>query len=395
MQIKFNYFHAIILPDEDPQNRGRYKVHIPYLHQHISRDKGIWATNRTHTYRDTSEHNYTPAQPPVDSTGAPLTPTYSDKLPMCGCPGIKDGQTIKPLDTIGSPSVLSIHTPDTTDMGNYGQYFPLHPGTHVIVFFPEDDPITAEIIKIIHDKKQDQMPLKIVTHDRNELTQIIRTARHDNIFAICERTISQPSYSTHLYTNLKTNKFIWDEHGYHRFVKRSIYTTVERSEHKKVNHTSYININRNKEEYICGNYTLQVDGTFHLKVGGDIHIEATGSNSCALGDIHIIAQNSIFQRAVQGLFQLKSNLLFSIQSMFTVSIKAASDIINQATAIHLRSPLKGNCISTSTSCKSAFPAIDPIPPDVPYRTLGYEEVPSQIKELNNVTSEQDRDEVEY
>ena len=32
LNLRANSYHGIILPDKDPKNQGRYKVHIPELH---------------------------------------------------------------------------------------------------------------------------------------------------------------------------------------------------------------------------------------------------------------------------------------------------------------------------------------------------------------------------
>ena len=80
-------FIGTILKGVDPLQQGRYKVHIPELMQHIAENRGIWCKNQVHSWRITS-----------------------------------------------------------SDVGEYGSYFPLHVGTKVVVRFYKNDLNTGYII---------------------------------------------------------------------------------------------------------------------------------------------------------------------------------------------------------------------------------------------------------
>lgn len=95
-------FIGKIVPKEaedfyDEKRRGKYRVHIPELMPGLEYDEGILCSNHTHNWR--------------------ITPS---------------------------------------DVGEYGQYFPLHPGTYVIVKFHENDTNTGYIDRILSDYKEDR-----------------------------------------------------------------------------------------------------------------------------------------------------------------------------------------------------------------------------------------------
>ena len=144
MKLTEKEFLAKVLKDPDPKNEGRYKVHIPDLMHHLPEDQGIFVKNHVHKYR--------------------VTPS---------------------------------------EKGNYGQYFPLQENTIVIVKFFENDYNSGYIDRIISDYEIDSLPLKV--KDRDELYQLLRTPKYDNLIVINEDTEDQPPNSIHLYFNKPIN----------------------------------------------------------------------------------------------------------------------------------------------------------------------------------------------
>ncbi len=195
------FYQGKILEEIDPKHRGYYKVHIYSSEYHIEETEGIWCKNCVHTYRN---------------------------------------------------------TPDSD--GQYGQYFPLHKDTKVLIRFAEDDLNTGEIVRILSDEEPvKKFPLSKNPKDRDNLTQMFRTIKHDNTFMINEgegENTSLPEDSIHLYYHAGKTKIIINKDGIHIFTEDNMNITV----------------NGNVNTYIKGNYKLQVDGTIDIKCAKDISI---------------------------------------------------------------------------------------------------------------------------
>lgn len=120
----------------DTKQQGRYRVHIPDLMPHIEENIGIWCKNHTHKWR--------------------ITPS---------------------------------------DVGEYGQYFPLQAGTYVIVKFHENDINTGYIDRIDSDYKEDRdveaqdcTKPKPAFEERDEQYILFKTPKYCNSFYVNEDT---------------------------------------------------------------------------------------------------------------------------------------------------------------------------------------------------------------
>lgn len=235
IKIKNKLYHGVVLPEKDPKNRGRYKIHIDELFHHIPIDQGIWCKNRVHQWR---------------------------------------------------------HTMSTR--GSYGSYWPLQPGTRVIVSFKEEDPNTGEILKIIHDQEVNYVPYNNQVNDRDDFYMLIKTPIYRNVMSFCEETVTHPRDSVHFYFNKVNgaykdlnliedkiykldytrrkelgefiNRFVWDEDGQHFQTLAHRFETVFRHEKLIIHQNFHRTVNWNSYWY-----TRQ---TKHIKAGGSIHITA-------------------------------------------------------------------------------------------------------------------------
>ena len=224
------------LPDLDPKHQGRYKVFIPNLMPHISQDNGIWVKNHTHKNR--------------------ITPS---------------------------------------DNGSYGQYFPLQPKTLVIIKFFENDYNTGYIDRIVSDFEQESLPLKVM--DRDDLTQLFRTAKKKNIFVINEETVDQPPNSIHLYFNKYKTTFIVDEEGIHIFTEDNEDKKIKKNNNKHVVGNKNVTVELNNELLIVGDRKLTINGDYDVVVNGNFRMSVTGlysvqSETLIAGDAPEVHWNS-------------------------------------------------------------------------------------------------------
>lgn len=174
-------FLGIILPDKDVRHQGRYKVHIPELQPHMPPSEGIWAKNHVHKWRITPSQN-----------------------------------------------------------GIYGEYFPLQPGTLVVVKFFDNQLETAYIDRIVSDSHPQSQPNQTV--DRDDFYVVIRTPKYQHFFAFCEDTSDKPAQSIHLYFNKQATTIVIDNNG--------------------------INIKTN------ANLHITTSGVTNLSAGGDINLKS-------------------------------------------------------------------------------------------------------------------------
>ena len=212
-------FYGKILKDIDPKHRGYYKVHFYSAEYFLEETEGIWCRNGVHSWRNTP-----------DSEG-----------------------------------------------GEYGQYFPLHPGTKVLIRFLEEDFNTGEIVRIVSDEEPvKKFPLSKKPADRDQITQIYRTIKYENIFVINEDTTGQVKDSIHIYYHKKQTKIVIDQNGIHIFTKNN----------------QNISIEGNSNTYIKGNLKLQVDGNSDILTKGKMTIQAIGDLNLEGRTVNINSGNS-------------------------------------------------------------------------------------------------------
>jgi len=161
MSLRVEFYYGIVLPDPDPLNLGRYKVHVEELHLYLPNTDGHWCSNKIHSYRVG-----------YDITG-----------------------------------------------NNYGEYKPLQPGTNVLVSVSNGEWNSSSIVQILSDDSTvlhpNVMPFGIT--DRDDFYLLIRTAKYDSIISISEDTVDEPPRTLHVYHNGST--IILDSDGIHINVK--------------------------------------------------------------------------------------------------------------------------------------------------------------------------------
>jgi hypothetical protein len=256
----------------DPKQMGRYKVHIPSLMPHIEKEKGIWVKNQVHKWR--------------------ITPS---------------------------------------EVGEYGQYFPIQPKTYVIVKFYENDINTGYIDRIISDWKeerdveaQDCVEKKPVLEDRDEQYILFKTPKKWNAFYVNEETKNEPN-TIYLIYNRDDNPerrtvYRINEEGIHiwtrddlrvrvlgdentqidgnrsRYVKgdqrQNIYgndnteirknriTDVKENEEYRVRGHEIKNIDKDFDHKTKGNVTIEVQGYVDLSVDGSVDVWSGTSINC-------------------------------------------------------------------------------------------------------------------
>lgn len=223
--LRNNSYHGVILPDKDPKNQGRYKVHIPELHPLVKDKEGIWCKNQNHSWRMSPSEDYV-----------------------------------------------------------YGSYFPLQPGTKVLVKFYQNDFHSGYIEKIVSDQVIKTNP-KIgcgnnpeATSDRDDMYVIFKTPKYHNLFAVLEKTTDGSNglvkqlipNSLHLYYNYRRSTYIMNEDGIHFFSMNNYGKTIEGH--------SNIWINQNDKLYIQGNKDCYVNGsTKNFSAGG---VDNLGKSHC-------------------------------------------------------------------------------------------------------------------
>lgn len=213
-QLVGKEFLGIILPELDSDKmQGRYKVHIPDLMQHIDNSKGIWCKNQISKWEITTSRN-----------------------------------------------------------GEYGQHFPLHPDTRVIVKFFKEDINTGYIERTVSDEvinvdveAQDCTTLKGSPKDRDEQYIIFKTPKKFNIFYVNEDTSKEPNsiflvYNRDSESGRRTVLKIDDE-GLHVYTRDNKYTRVILDEAKQIDQNQYLYVKGNQQKNIEGNETKQIIGT--------------------------------------------------------------------------------------------------------------------------------------
>ncbi len=244
--LRQNEYHAITLPDKDPKNQGRYKVHIPELHPLIEQGKGIWVKNHVHRWR------------------------YN------GC-----------------------------DDYFYGEYKPVQPGTIVMVKFYEDDLNTGYVHRIISDQILNSL-LKIgvtgstggigstsvtgdvgetggtggtggpnlITTDRDDMYLIYKTPKKHNMFLVLEETTGPgltanliPN-SIHFYFNKLRSTMIINEDGIHWYTDDNRGVTVRKQNSELVYEDEKVQVKGNRHLHIGKNAFESVGMTKMVQVTG-------------------------------------------------------------------------------------------------------------------------------
>jgi hypothetical protein len=214
--------------DQDPNNRGRYKVLIPELMYNCFDDDGqIFCVNHVTKYRN----NY------------------------CN-----------------------------TGEGIYGSYFPLHPGTKVIVKFHEEDLQTGYVDRIISDYHVDSLPLELETSDRDEYYQLLRTIANDLICFTCNTTTDKvPAGGFHLYHKNDNVRLIFDATGIHIYNKKDLDIQNDGDSYIKIDGKSDIIIESDSNINIKSNNNITIDGTSDITVKGNSSVSTVGNGNVTVG----------------------------------------------------------------------------------------------------------------
>lgn len=218
-------YHGIVLKNKDIKKQGRYKIHIPELHTLIKTDSGIWCKNQQHLWRWTPSHDYM-----------------------------------------------------------YGEYFPLQPGTKVLIRFYENDFHSGYVDRILSDQVMNTTP-KIgcklnpeAIDDRDDVYMLYKTPKKHNLFVILEDTKDSKNgltqnlipNSIHLYYNYRRTTMILNQDGIHWFTMDNRGVTVEGHNSEWVNKSEKIYVKDTRDVYVNGSrmYTY-VTGDEHRMCRGE------------------------------------------------------------------------------------------------------------------------------
>jgi hypothetical protein len=231
-------YHGTILSDIDNKNRGRYLVNIPDLHVNVEGNKGIWCVNK-----------------------------------------------------------LSNYTRDSVN-GDYGNYFPLQPGTRVKVSIQESQE-TGEVVGLVSDKEDNSTPLGIPPKDRDSIYQVFKTSKSGNLMIICEEgMVSNPGNSMHIYFNTQIpgesyggdkdgstfsnskirTRIIFDSNGLHIAVADNLNISINNDSNIAINGNSKVKISGNLDLHVLGETKITSDGPIHLKSNSEINIDGSAVN---------------------------------------------------------------------------------------------------------------------
>lgn len=232
-------YHGLILPDRDPKNQGRYKVHIPELHPLIEADLGIYVKNQQHNWR------YGPS-----------------------------------------------------DDHMYGEYYPLHAGTKVLIKFYENDFHTGYVDRIISDQIISTTPKIAVdkipeaTTDRDDIYMIFKTPKKHNLFAVLEETSDGENKldselipnSIHLYYNYRRSTMILNEDGIHWFSMDNRGVTIEGNNSEWVHKTEKIYIHEDRHLFINGKHRHHVHKDYDSTIDGEHREHSCDQHSTTSSD---------------------------------------------------------------------------------------------------------------
>ena len=272
MDLKTSSFNAIVLKDKDISNQGRYKVQIPALMNLIVNTSGIMVKNQTHKWRCTD-----------------------------------------------------------SDIGRYGEYKPLQPGTEVLVKFHSDDINTGYIDRIISDQEIDSLPFKNIT-DRDDIYQLLRTPKHNNFIIVTEETANEPPNSVHFYFNKYRTTIIVDEQGIHIRTDDNKDEEITKSENLLVKEDRKRTVNKTEDILIKGNRKLQVKGSYDIKVTAKCNIETSSDCNVKIAGKCNIEAGSDCNVKSGGICYVGGNNLH-LKASGTVNIDGAAVSINCGSAV--------------------------------------------------------------
>lgn len=274
--------------DEDPKNRGRYRVLIPELMYNCYDDDGqIYCVNHVTKYRNA----------------------------YCN-----------------------------TGEGIYGQYFPLHPGTRVIVKFYKEDIQTAYIDRIVGDFHQDSLPLELSGGNRDNYYQLLRTIAND-LIAVTDQTSmsSVPKHSMVFYHKKDNVQVTFDETGIHIYTKQALDTQITKEAFIKVDDTidivigkeCQISIGSDNKIHIKGNNDLTVSGDCRVSIEGSGHVSVKGNCNIGVSGTCNVNANIINLNCGSSLTPEISSIQAGIEAVESLSKniesnKALADSVNAA-----------------------------------------------------------------
>lgn len=238
VDLKGKEFIGTVLPDLDPLQQGRYKVHVPEAMQHIPEDQGMFYKNNVHSWRITPSEN-----------------------------------------------------------GEYGSYFPLHPGTKVLVKYYANDLTTGRIRKIVSDadqstdtEAQDATTVKPSLTDRDEQYIIFKTPKKFNIFYVNEETEKEPNTIYLVYNRDQSPErrtvLRIDESGIHVWTRDNHRVRILKDENKQIdgNKSLYVkldrkaNITQNDDLAVQQNRTINVMQDEDTRIQADRRVEVVGQH---------------------------------------------------------------------------------------------------------------------
>lgn len=232
-------YRGVILKDKDPRQMGRYKVHIYGKMDHLPTDRGIWCKNHTHNSRITKSSS-----------------------------------------------------------GTYGQYFPLQPGTEVIVRFTANDFNTGCIDRIMSDGSEksqynlgnfldeDKEKSPDPSVDRDDTYLLIKTPKKNNAIYITEETEDHPANEIWISYNTKRTAI--------RINEDSIYISTKDNQNIKVNLDQKVEIVKSSSKKVGENRVLNVEQNYDIRVNGNTTISSEGDMKfSAKGKLHLYSATEI------------------------------------------------------------------------------------------------------
>ncbi|MFW6377155.1 MAG: bacteriophage T4 gp5 trimerization domain-containing protein [bacterium] len=183
-----------------PKNRGRYRVYIPTYMNHHGIKSVIWCKNHIHKYRYGINEQF-------------------------------DGDKVI-----------------------FGEYKPLQIGARVIVKFFSNNISSGYIDRTITDYEDNCLPFALEHMDQNDVTVLLRTAKHHNLVAVLEdiETEDVPKNSFHIYYDDNKVRIIMNEDG--------MYTWVEKDKFTRILQNNTVWIHEDNKHFIDGNNRYLIEG---------------------------------------------------------------------------------------------------------------------------------------